>query len=638
MKLIAAILSLFLLFIANPGTADSHEASEEAKGKQEIPEPVSYVSERSGRFNGTTIRYQARAGETFLQDLDGEPTAAIFSFDYVAVDSKSSNRPVTFVWNGGPGSASLWLHMGSLGPKRVVVPTDATHAGAPPYPVIDAPETILDVTDLVFVDPVGTGFSRPLGDHEGKEFWGLMEDAKSMASFIRQWLTDNGRWNSPRFLLGESFGTTRAAAVAELLEDDYMTSLNGIIFVSQALNYAGSTPYVADNLISYVTYLPTMAATALYHGKVDAGGMSIEEWVQASRDFATDELLPALWRGNTLSSEDRARVRDGLARFTGLSPEYIERANLRVNGRRFARELLRAEGKTVGTNDARYVMDPVDDLPAEISSDASSNAISGAYKAALLSYLRDDLGVTWNRTYMAPSHPELSEQWNWNPKGREESWEPRWVDTTPSLVKALEVNPGLQVELAYTSMADPNRWQPLELERRITQNGQEESETLQSFIGPHWGSVTPFAIDAAGAPVPVDPGPPPLLTFGEDPAEDTVFIDAAMQVVAYSALLDPTDGETIDLSPAVRGNSPLGSYESPGYGANPVTGEAYGTNVVLHADYGRVVAEFWADGPDSETPPGHWNTIANSVSDVIAEQPDFDGYRIGGSGDVVDRL
>lgn len=200
------------------------------------------------------------------------------------------------------------------------------------------------------------------------------------------------------------------------------------------------------------------------------------------------------------------------------------------------------------------------------------------------------------------------------------------------------VNPGLQVELAYTSMVDPNRWQPLELERRITQNGQDESETLQSFIGPHWGSVTPFALDPTWAPVPLDPGAPPLLTFGEDPAQDQEFIDAALEVVRYSASLDPADGETIDLSPAVRGNTPLGTYDSPGHGTNPVTGEPYEANVALHADYGRVVAEFWADGPDSETPPGHWNTIANWVSDEMRTAPDFDGYRLGGSGEPVDRL
>ena len=188
-----------------------------------------------------------------------------------------------------------------------------------------------------------------------------------------------------------------------------------------------------------------MAATAYYHGRVDAGGLSLEEWVQAAREFATDELLPALWKGNTLGAEDRERIRDGLVRFTGLSPEYVERANLRVEGFRFARELLREEGKALGRNDARYVMDPADDLTASVTSDASSNAISGAYKAALLSYVRDDLQVTWNRAYLAPADPELSGSWNWNPAGRDANWEPHWVDTTPSLVRALEVNPSLRV-------------------------------------------------------------------------------------------------------------------------------------------------------------------------------------------------
>jgi len=423
-----------------------------------IAEPTRFVSGKQGSFNGRRLRYEVRAGETYLRDGDGEPTAAIFSFDYVVEqDADTGPRPVTFVWNGGPGSPSLWLHMGSLGPRRVVVPSDATHAGAPPYPIIDAPETILDVTDLVFIDPVGTGYSRALGEHEGAEFWGLQEDARSMADFIQRWLTENGRWNSPRFILGESFGTTRAAAVAELLEDEYMTALNGLVLVSQALNYAGSTPYVADNLISYVTYLPTMAATAYYHGRVDAGDMGLTEWVQAAREFATDTLLPALWRGNTLSAEQHAAVRDGLSRFTGLSPEYVERAKLRVNGNRFARELLREQGLTVGRNDARYVMDPVDDLPAAVGSDASGNAISGAYKAALLSYLRDDLGVNWNRRYLAPADPALGDSWSWNPKGREASWEPHWVDTTPSLVKALEVNPTLNVLVAcgYYDLVTP---------------------------------------------------------------------------------------------------------------------------------------------------------------------------------------
>ena len=456
MQLIRLTVASLILLTSVFAHGDDTALAPPAEAPAPIPEPTVFTTDKRGVFNGQSLRYTVRAGETYLRDGDGEPTAAIFSFDYLAADAGAA-RPVTFVWNGGPGSASLWLHMGSLGPKRVVVPSDAQLAGPPPYPVVDAPETILDVTDLVFVDPVGTGFSRALGDHDGAEFWGLTEDAESIAAFIRQWLTEHGRWNSPRFLLGESFGTTRAAAVAKLLEDEHMVSLNGIEFVSQALNYAGSTPYVRDNLISYVTYLPTMAATAHYHGRVDAAGMTLEQWVQAAREFATRDLLPGLWRGNTLSATERTRLRDGLARFTGLSPAYIERAGLRVDGNRFARELLRDEGKAVGRLDARYVMDPVDDLTAEVEGDASSNAISGAYKAAMLSYLRDDLGVTWNRPYLAPADPRLDEEWNWNPRGRDKSWEPHWVDTTPDLVAALEVNPGLRVMVAsgYFDLVTP---------------------------------------------------------------------------------------------------------------------------------------------------------------------------------------
>ena len=211
-------------------------------GASPIPEPTRFISEHSARFNGQRIDYTATAGETYIRDLDGEPKATLFTFAYTKTNlAENETRPVTFIWNGGPGSASTWLHMGSYGPKRIVVPSDALHAGLPPYPIEEAPETILDVTDLVFIDPVGTGFSRALGDYEGKDFWGLDEDAQSMADFITTWITEHGRWNSPKFLLGESFGTTRAAAVARILEEDLSVSLNGIVFISQALDYQGST-------------------------------------------------------------------------------------------------------------------------------------------------------------------------------------------------------------------------------------------------------------------------------------------------------------------------------------------------------------------------------------------------------------
>lgn len=430
---------------------------EEETDAEPVPEPRSFVTEHSGRFNGVTMRYRVTAGETYLRNKDGEPKASIFTFAYTRTDSDGP-RPVTFVWNGGPGSASLWLHMGTFGPQRVSVPSDAAHPGAPPYPVMAAPETILDVTDLVFVDPVGTGFSRALGKHEGKEFWGLNEDAQSMAEFIRAWVTESGRWNAPRFLLGESFGTTRAALVARLLEgDDFMMSLNGLIFVSQALDYTGSTPYVRDNLIAHVTYLPTMAAAAWYHGKVTPRPDSLETFLADARAFGTDELLPALFKGNALDTETRTRVRDGLVRFTGLSPEYIERANLRVQGFRFAKELLREEGKAIGLLDARYTIDEIDDLDADPSGDAASAAISAAFKSALMDYMRSDLKVDWNRLYLAPADEDLSSQWRWRTVPDGEAWEPLPVNTARDLAAALRLNPSLRVLVAsgYYDLVTP---------------------------------------------------------------------------------------------------------------------------------------------------------------------------------------
>jgi carboxypeptidase C (cathepsin A) len=428
------------------------------KAEKPIPEPTRFVTEHRAQFNGQTLAYTATAGETYVRDNDGEPKASIFTFAYTKQNVREDEvRPVTFLWNGGPGSASLWLHMGTFGPKRVSVPSDAGHAGAPPYPVLSAGETILDVTDLVFVDPVGTGYSRPLGAHEGKEFWGLNEDAQSMAEFIHTWVTDNGRWNSPRFLLGESYGTTRGAAVARIMEGDFMMGLNGIIFISQALDYQGSTPYIRDNIVAHITYLPTMSATAWYHDKVTPKPDSLESFLADSRAFATDELLPALFKGNTLDAQTRAQVRDRLAYFTGLSPEYVERANLRVQGRRFAKELLREEGLAIGVNDARYTTNDIDDLDADPAGDAASDAFSSAFKSALMDYMHNDLGVRWDRTYLAPGDDELSKQWRYRTTPDDQSYEPMFVNTARDLSAALRSNPSLKVLVAsgYYDLTTP---------------------------------------------------------------------------------------------------------------------------------------------------------------------------------------
>ena len=451
-------LFLSLLIVTAVCASPGLLLADEAVAAEPIPEPTRFVTTHRGRFNGEAMDFTATAGETYVRDKDGNPKASLFTFAYTRSDvADDEARPVTFVWNGGPGSASLWLHMGTYGPRRVSVPSDAAFPGAAPYDVVDSAETILDVTDLVFVDPVGTGFSRALGEHAGKEFWGLNEDARSMAEFIQTWITENGRWNSPRFLLGESYGTTRAAAVAKILEEEMMLSLNGIIFVSQALDYQGSTPYIRDNIISHITYLPTMAAAAWYHNRVQPRPDSLEVFLEDARAFATDELLPALFKGNRLADADRDRVRDRLAYFTGLSPDYVERANLRVQGRRFAKELLRDEGLAIGLLDARYVSDEIDDLAADPAGDAADHAISAAFKAALMAYMREDLGVDWDRQYLAPADDELSDNWRYRTAPDGSSWEPMFVNTARDLAKALRINPSLRVLVAsgYYDLVTP---------------------------------------------------------------------------------------------------------------------------------------------------------------------------------------
>ncbi len=424
----------------------------------DIPKPIQFVTQHKARFNGVDIKYTATAGETYLTDIKGQAKASIFTFSYVKSDTKRpEDRPLIFIWNGGPGSASTWLHMGGFGPKRIVVPSDAGHAGLPPYNIGDAPETLLDVADLVFIDPVGTGFSRALGDFQGKDFWGLYEDANAMAEFIRTWTTANNRWQSPRFIMGESYGTTRAAAVANILENDFSMSINGLIFISQALDYQGSSPYIRDNIISHITYLPTMAATALYHNKLSSSPESQAIFLQQARDFAHKELLPALFEGSTITPQHRNYIIDKLHHFTGISKAYIDQVNLRIEGFRFAKELLRDERVSVGLLDSRYTQQQIDDVATSPSGDAGANAISSAYLSALMSHMRNSLNVTWDRQYLAPADPELSANWRYRAEPDGVNWEPSYVNTAHDLSQAMHTNPYMKVFIAsgYFDLVTP---------------------------------------------------------------------------------------------------------------------------------------------------------------------------------------
>jgi carboxypeptidase C (cathepsin A) len=442
MKLYAAALLASLMF-APAWAADEKPASVTEK-PADTPPPTVSVTKHSGTFGGQRIAYTATARETYLKADDGTPKASLYSTAYVK-DGGDASRPVTFLFNGGPGSGSLWLHMGAFGPKRVAIPSDARDDGAPPYPIRENPDSLLDVTDIVFIDPVGTGYSRALGKTEAKTYWGVTADAKSVAEFIRIWLTENGRWNSPKFLGGESYGTTRSAAVANELEGSYNdVALNGIILISTILDF-GAQAEVPGNEMSYVVNLPTMATTAWYHNKVADKPADVATFAAEARAFASGDYLLALLKGNRLSSDERASIRTRLARFTGLSEAYLDRADLRVTPGRFYKELLRDRGVTVGRLDSRYTGKDYDNAGEEPDNDPSFYGIDGGYTAAMNSYARGDLGFKTDKTYVTIGGVS---DWDWKLGGRGNGDNQFYFNVAPYIGRTLRENSGVKVFVA----------------------------------------------------------------------------------------------------------------------------------------------------------------------------------------------
>jgi carboxypeptidase C (cathepsin A) len=436
-------LALSVAIAAQPALAQPKpaEPKEAAKPAADIPPPTVSVTRHKGVFGGRAISYTATMGETYVKDEKGKPTAAIVTTSYVA-QGRNPNRPVTFLWNGGPGSGSLWLHMGAFGPKRVVVPGDGRDDGAPPYPLIDNPHALLDVTDLVFIDPVGTGFSRALGDTDPKIFWGLTADAKAVAQVIRAWLDENGRWNSPKYIGGESYGTTRSAAVVRELEAGYSdVGLNGIILISTILDF-GLGSEAPGNEMVHVTNLPSMAATAMFHNKVPNPPATTEAFVEEARQFATGPYLAALVKGQKLGADERADVRRQLSRFTGLSEAYLDKADLRVMPGRFYKELLRDRGLTVGRLDARYTGRDYDNAGEEPDNDPSFFGIDAAYTAAMNAYARDTLKFSPERDYVSIGGVR---DWDWRIGDRDAN---AYLNVAPWIGKAMRENSGLRVFVA----------------------------------------------------------------------------------------------------------------------------------------------------------------------------------------------
>ncbi|MBD3730491.1 MAG: peptidase S10 [Sphingomonadales bacterium] len=414
-------------------------AAEEAPKQQPAGDykPLSAAKKMSGTFGGKTVNYTATIAETVLKDDKGQPKAAIVTTSYIA-EPRDPNRPVTFLFNGGPGSGSLWLQLGAFGPKRVAIPSDARDDGAPPYPLVDNPDSLLDVTDLVFIDPVGTGWSHAIGDTDPKDYWGVSQDAKSVAQVIRMWLSDNGRWNSPKFLGGESYGTTRSAAVVNELEGGYNdVALNGVILISTILDFAAGAD-TEGNELSYITNLPSMAVTALYHGKASASSASA--FAEEARQFAIGPYAAFLLKGQHASAEERAAIRTQLARFTGLPETYLEQADLRVTPGRFYKELLRDRGETVGRLDSRYTGKDYDNAGEYPDNDPSFYGIDGGYTAAANQFFRDQIGYKTEAQYVTIG---AVRDWDWQIQGGRDT--NAYLNVAPYIGRALRENSGLRI-------------------------------------------------------------------------------------------------------------------------------------------------------------------------------------------------
>ena len=413
--------------------------------------PQKRTTRLSGTFGGQRVNYSATIGETIIKGEDGTPKAAIVTTAYVR-EPRDASRPVTFLFNGGPGSGSVWLQMGAFGPKRVAIPSNATDDGAPPYPIVDNPDSLLDVTDLVFIDPPGTGFSHLIGKTEGKEFYGVTADAKAVAEVIRRWLGDNGRWNSPKYLGGESYGTSRSAAVVNQLANATYNDvgLNGVILISTILDF-GAGADRAGNELSYITTLPSMAAAALYHGKASAP--SVEQFVDEARAWAIGPYATALLKGQKLQSEERATIRRQLARFTGLSETYLDQADLRVSPDRFYKQLLRDRGLSIGRLDARYTGKDYDSAGENYDNDPSFYGIDAGYTAAINTWSRGTLGFVTDREYQSIGN--LGRDWDWKIEGGRD--ENAYLNLTPYLGTALRENSGLKIFVGqgYYDFATP---------------------------------------------------------------------------------------------------------------------------------------------------------------------------------------
>jgi carboxypeptidase C (cathepsin A) len=400
---------------------------------------VRKVTRHVGVIGGRSMVYTATAGTLTLRDDEGKPTLSMFYVAYTAGDGRDAGRPVTFLYNGGPGSSTLWLHMGSLAPVRVATDSPKSTHNAP-FSVVPNNDSLLDKSDLVFLDAPGAGFSRPLGDTKLAAFWGTDPDIDAFARGVERYLTVYDRWNSPKFIFGESYGTTRSAGLAYRLQSDGV-QLNGVVLLSSILNYGRRDPGFDQEMINYI---PSYAAAAAYHNRLASPPTDLPAFLREVREFARGPYALALAKGDTIDPAERAAIAGKLAAYTGLPVDYILQGDLRVAPGRFRKELLRDQRLTLGRYDARFTGEDVDAAGETPEYDSSDTGITGAFVAAFHHYLTADLGFTSDLTYR-PTYYSAGIQWDFRhrPPGSRGDYDVNTADVALDLSAAMRQNPHL---------------------------------------------------------------------------------------------------------------------------------------------------------------------------------------------------
>jgi carboxypeptidase C (cathepsin A) len=463
---IGACLLMSAAWAAEEPAKPGSDADQAQEAPAPAPEPKSKSTQHELRVGGQVLSYTATVGWLILvddkPDKDGKTVEEkpIARFGYTAYTLNGvkdpSRRPVTFAFNGGPGSASIWLHMGVLGPRRVDA-GDASYAPPPPARIVDNEYSILDATDIVKIDPVGTGFSKPVGDAKGEDFWGVDQDIESVGEFIRRYVTENGRWGSPKYVLGESYGGVRGAGLARHLQSDLGMNLNGLVLVSPYFGQGSGNDGIGIDL-PHALYLSTFAATAWHYDLIPGKPASLADYSAEVERFARDEYLPALFEGYAIAPERKQAIAAKLAQYTGTSADFWMKADLRPSHVQFLQELLRARGLIAGRIDSRYSGPSLNPLNDEMDYDPFFPAIGPAYTAGFRDYLHSELKFDVPDTYVVSG--SLYRKWDWSHKqpgvGGDDGKQPL-TNTLPDLALALTTNPGLHllVEQGRFDLATP---------------------------------------------------------------------------------------------------------------------------------------------------------------------------------------